>query len=177
MKKRLMLLIILSFIFSSCAMNHHPNLVSRKIPVEQLQKLDMKNPVAIMNNCQQKGDIDFCKLVIVHHFWSDYYKVTDIATNVLIDAISQMGIQENKNAEKKLKLSIDKVSCREVSWLFEISVVLNVELSDGRKFQFVDEQKFGNAYALTPAFEIAIRECIIKLLKNDQILTFFSKSE
>lgn len=174
MGKIVTLVLWLPLCIAACAMNHHPQLVARKIPAEQLRADTVHGPIAIINDCREKGDIEFCRLEAVHHFWSDFYTVTDVAKEILSDALLKMGAEVDEKARKKIKLSVHSVSCREGSVLFEITVVLAVQLNDGPPFQFTDSKKFGNASAVTPSFELAIRECINKMLGNDSVASFLA---
>lgn len=170
-----MFIFLLSFVLTGCAINHHPNLVPKTISVEDLlDTVKINESIAIINNCQQKGDIDFCNLGL-HHYWGDYYVFTDIAKEVLKDALVQMGVTIDNAAEKKIKLSVDKVSCRQGAWVCEMAVVLTAQLEDGSSFQFKGTQKFGVIYALTPAVETAIVRSIYQLLSDDEILAYLEK--
>lgn len=167
---RLVMLLSVILIFSGC-MTMQTNTKALILQDNEIPSLNVKQSVIFKNVSSKSGDIIIGKWT----GWKvkgDLHKFTETAIGTAKDILERQNIKVEKNANKILELSVYDAKSEQGAFIFGVTTKLRVRTGNDLVKEYVGIKKHGNGYGTTAAIEKALANCVLQMLKDDDIKNY-----
>ncbi|MEA2069460.1 MAG: hypothetical protein U9P12_09695 [Verrucomicrobiota bacterium] len=144
-----------------------------KAPVleaDSVPKLYMKQSLVVRNAAK---DVDQEEIGdwIGWTVYGDLHDYTDSAVEATIDILKKQGIKIGDGG-KVLDLCVTDALSEQGAWKFRATVTMTVKTGSGLSKKYIGEKGHGNGYSTSSAMEMAMGQCVMKMLNDEEIIAY-----
>jgi hypothetical protein len=139
---------------------------------DAVQKLNISQPVAILNSSNKSGDIQIGEWDV----YGNLHELTETAIQISKNSLSRQGIKISDSAGKVLKMRVDNARS-EMGALFGFKAIirLSVKTGNGLEKTYTGEESHNNGYGTTSALEKSLGQCVQQMLNDKDIINYLEK--
>ena len=169
---KLCMLLFVFIVFSGCmTMTMQTNTQPFIVQDSDIPLLNSKESVMLENVSLKSGDIIIGKWT----GWEvkgDLHKFTDAAIGTAKDILERQNIKVEKYANKILELSVFDAKSEQGWVMFSVTTKLRVRTGNDLVKEYVEIINHGNGYGTTATIEKALANCVLQMLKDDDIKSY-----
>lgn len=167
--------VLVGVLCSGCA-TFHSNTAPRYLPKDVSIKLNVTQPVALQNiSTNAPGTEQLLGRWTGWKVQGSLHGFTESTIGILKEALQRNGVAVAEKADKRLKLCVDKATSIQGGMKFSATITVKVITGSGLTKEYHGLQQYGNGYATTSAFELAMGQCVEQMLKDQEILAYLEK--
>ncbi|MBU1055902.1 MAG: hypothetical protein KKC46_19050 [Proteobacteria bacterium] len=140
-------------------------------PDNAVSKLNVKQPVGLINSSSRSGEIAIGKMTGVT-VYGDLYKFTESSISALMKIFEKQNIEIDNSASKTLALSVYDAKSEMGEGYFIITTALRVRTGDDLEKEYVGMQKYSYHFGTSTAVEHSLAECLKQMLSDKDLIHY-----
>ena len=167
----LVFILIVSILLTGCRISHYSQTRPQEISGEDVAKLNIKGPIAVINTTTSKEQVVVCQMM-GHKYIGTLSEFSDSAVGTVKIALGGQNVKFDDTSAKKLEISLPQVFCEIGMVKLRATVVLKAKTADGLEKEYKGWYNYMHGFATTAAFERAISSCVSQMLNDPEIIVY-----
>jgi hypothetical protein len=168
-------LILVAVLFGGCT-KYYAKTKPLYLPQNSPIKLNVTQPATIINvsSCTP-GSEELLGRWFGMFVVASRYDFTESTIGIVKEFMQRNHLPIDDKAEKRLELSIDAATCEFDGLEYSANVTLKVKTGSGLQRRYHSRQYYRNDFRTTSAFEMAMEQCVERMLMDKDIVDYLEK--